>query len=554
VDELFGGQYVRGDSLGGGSQGQVFAGRARDSDQAVAVKILSLPRMNSPRALDQFRQEQEVLASLSHPNLVHVLDFVSEGDRVAIVMDYVHGEDLRKYLQHEGTLRPAEAATLASQILRGAAAIHEAGIVHRDIKPENILLDTSTDRIAVKLTDLGIARRFERPPALTITGGLQGTPYYMAPEAIQGASPAPPADVYSVGVVLYEMLAGRQPFSGSEFSVLNQQLTQRARTIPELNPLLWAVLETMLAKDPNARPAAPEAADVLTALATALDQEPALQPMAAGTRPIAPVTSPSTAVPAWPATPRPSGVPGPGYPWPPQFGPVQSASATETRHRTQTAFPRPAPRPDYPTAPVIPIGDRRDARKLSSMSVQRELREEQVARAGGIVRRFEVGDHEFLIIDRTKDAVTLNWSSRITPSEFAAIVAEQLDAEDTDGRATLSLSGVINDVAPEFALAVALMDTGSFDKDCDFLRFDIAGISVAYQVMPHKHRDEVCIFGVSARDLDVGTVFPLLVMSGTEQVLAHALKVGPRSLSGRLTAVLAESAGTDDRPRQKESK
>ena len=276
-----GSRYVLQEALGRGAMGQVFAGSIRPTGEPVAIKVLRPELVSDPEVVARFVQERTILMSVADPYVVRVIDLVVEGDTLAIVMELVRGSDLRRQLRARGTVPPAEALHLTGQLLRGAAAVHAAGIVHRDIKPENVLVDTSSGRPRLKLTDFGVAR-LSYGASLTKLSGLIGTPEYMAPELAEHSRATPAADVYSAGIVLYEMLCGRTPFAGGHpVAVLRRQSDQAPPVIPGVPAELWDRIAWMLAKDPGSRPSsAAEAYAALAPLVSSLASRPALAPWA----------------------------------------------------------------------------------------------------------------------------------------------------------------------------------------------------------------------------------------------------------------------------------
>jgi tRNA A-37 threonylcarbamoyl transferase component Bud32 len=272
-----GSKYVLHQALGRGAMGQVFAGSIRPTGEPVAIKVLRPELISDPEVVTRFVQERTILMSIADPHVVRVIDLVVEGDTLAIVMELVQGPDLRRQLQARCTVPPAEALHLTGQLLRGTATVHAAGIVHRDIKPENVLVDTSSGRPWLKLTDFGVAR-LSYGGSLTKLSGLIGTPEYMAPELAEHSRATPAADIYSAGIVLYEMLCGRTPFAGGHpVAVLRRHTDQAPPAIPGVPAELWDRIAWMLAKDPGSRPSsAAEAYAALAPLEAPLAAQPAL--------------------------------------------------------------------------------------------------------------------------------------------------------------------------------------------------------------------------------------------------------------------------------------
>ncbi|MGH3288870.1 MAG: serine/threonine-protein kinase, partial [Streptosporangiaceae bacterium] len=280
MDQPLGSRYVLHELLGRGAMGQVFRGTVRGSGAAVAVKVLKPELVSDTEVVARFFRERSILTSIDDPNVAKVLDLVVEGETLGIVMELVEGQDLRRYLRARGTLPPAEAVRLAGQLLQGLVAVHAGGVVHRDVKPENVLVSTARGQMVLKLTDFGVSR-LSYGASLTKMTSLIGTPEYMAPELADHDTATPAADLYSAGIVLYEMLAGRTPFAGGHpLAVLRRQVEQPPPPIPGAPRELWVQVESLLAKDPRSRPAsAAVALDRLVPLQSRLDRLPALPPM-----------------------------------------------------------------------------------------------------------------------------------------------------------------------------------------------------------------------------------------------------------------------------------
>src|SRR2546430_827565 len=222
MTRALGSKYRLGESLGSGAMGEVFVGTDTEGHE-FACKILRSELLADPDVVGRFLRERSILTGLRHPNLVGVHDLVAEGDTVAIVMDLVPGGDLRSWLTESGTLLPSEIARIGADIARALAAVHEAQVVHRDVKPENILMDNSTSTRTPRLTDFGISSLIADKPGTT----LAGTPNYVAPELIAGGPATPKSDLYSLGIVLYELACGVPPFSGpTTQAVLKQHAEQ----------------------------------------------------------------------------------------------------------------------------------------------------------------------------------------------------------------------------------------------------------------------------------------------------------------------------------------
>ena len=271
---LVGNSYVLVCPVGHGATGTVWRGIDRSTGQDVAVKLLHEGLLRQPKLVIRFVQERTILMMMRHENIVGVHDLFSVGGSLALVMDYVRGGSLRNRLVSAGTLPPAEAASLLAQVAAALAQAHELGVVHRDVKPDNILLQETDGRHEVRLTDFGIARVLDAA-GLTTPQAIVGTPHYMAPEAIHGEA-EPASDVYSVGVVLYELVTGRPPYGGEPLAVLRRHVEESIERPPAMPDPVWSLIEWCLDKDPARRPSAGDLGSALRDVARQTAGLPAL--------------------------------------------------------------------------------------------------------------------------------------------------------------------------------------------------------------------------------------------------------------------------------------
>ena len=216
IGSVLGGRYRLVELLGQGGMATVYRATDAQLGRDVAVKVLRPEYGRDPDFIARFRLEAQSVASLSSPNIVIVHDFGMDTAGPYIVMDLVPGEDLATVLRRVGTLPPTQAARIASEVARALAAAHARGIVHRDIKPGNILL-ANDGRVLV--TDFGIARALAEAQ-MTLPGMTMGSVQYMSPEQARGEPATERSDIYSLGVVLFEMLAGRRPFEGDSAAAI----------------------------------------------------------------------------------------------------------------------------------------------------------------------------------------------------------------------------------------------------------------------------------------------------------------------------------------------
>ncbi|GHF26191.1 serine/threonine protein kinase [Streptomyces griseoluteus] len=273
-----GSKYLLEEPLGRGATGTVWRARQRETagaeaavagqpGETVAIKVLKEELASDPDIVMRFLRERSVLLRLTHPNIVRVRDLVVEGDLLALVMDLVEGPDLHRYLRENGTFSPVAASLLTAQVADALAASHADGVVHRDLKPANVLLRQYDGRMHPMLTDFGIARLADSP-GLTRTHEFVGTPAYVAPESAEGRPQTSAVDVYGAGILLYELVTGRPPFSGATaLEVLHQHLSAEPRRPSTVPDPLWTVIERCLRKNPGERPSAENLARALRVVA-----------------------------------------------------------------------------------------------------------------------------------------------------------------------------------------------------------------------------------------------------------------------------------------------
>lgn len=243
--------------VGAGGMATVYRGEDLLLERQVAVKFLREPYASDPEARERFLNEARSAAKLDHPNIVHVYDVgQDEGDHPFLVMELVPGEDLKALIRRAAPLPVAQALTIAREICEGVGLAHRAGIVHCDLKPQNILL---TEAGQVKVVDFGIARALQQDEADSEpVEVVWGSPHYLSPEQAMGRRPTPASDVYSIGVMLYEMLTGVPPFHDPDPSVLAMKhCREEPPPLTSLNPrvpsgLDWLVRK-LLTKEPTHR-------------------------------------------------------------------------------------------------------------------------------------------------------------------------------------------------------------------------------------------------------------------------------------------------------------
>jgi serine/threonine protein kinase len=244
---------------GTGGMGAVYKARQLSLDRDVALKVIRDEIAAEPEYRERFLREAKLAASVDHPNVVTVYDVGDEDGRLYLVMQWIDGADLRQALDGSGRLTPNRAVAIAGQLAGALDAVHQAsGLVHRDVKPANVLLGEVAGEDHAYLTDFGVARPPEAIGALTRTGSTVGTTGYLAPEQIQGKEAGPRSDLYSLGCLTFEMLTGRQPFTGENELAVRWAHAQDARplvsdVLPALGHRYDGFFQKALAIDPEQR-------------------------------------------------------------------------------------------------------------------------------------------------------------------------------------------------------------------------------------------------------------------------------------------------------------
>ncbi len=315
-----GSSYLLVRPIGQGATGTVWRGVDRSSGDQVAVKLLHESLLRQPKLVTRFVQERTILLMLRHRNVVRVRDLFSVGESLGLVMDLVPGGSLRDHLRKHGPVPAGEAARLAAQVAAALSEAHDLGVIHRDLKPDNILLQVEDGRLDTRLTDFGIARVLNTP-SLTTPHAVVGTPHYMAPEAFHGAPTSPAADVYALGVLLYELVVGCPPYvSDSVADLMRRHVQDTPERRPGIPDSLWDVISACMEKKPRLRPTAAELVVDLTAVARGAADVPAL-----------PQPEPR------PTAPQPAADPAPI--------PVQAGLRSAVEHPSLAGSPHPVPRP-----------------------------------------------------------------------------------------------------------------------------------------------------------------------------------------------------------------
>jgi serine/threonine protein kinase len=363
------GKYKLVEKLGEGGMGEVYRGINMMVEREVAIKFLRPELAGQPQVVERFRSEAVTLAKLNHPNIATLYDFDRQGDSFIMVLEFVRGVTLDDVLQKRGAIPVDQAVPIFCQVLDGIQHAHDFGIIHRDIKPANMML---TEKGTLKVLDFGIARILGTA-RMTRQGNIIGTIEYMSPEQVRGMETDERSDIYSLGMLLYEMLTGRCPFEiQNEFELMKAQIEQFPMPPRQLNPAIPEVVEQAIwrsiQKDPAQR--FQNASEFRTFLLTAGFAATArIEPLAVGdpnpyaTRPLntqPPVSNPNVGFatvpsqpgfqPTQPGTPSNPGAPAPSqqlYPTPsnpgsvPPTGHHASNPGTDALSATLVDAPRP---------------------------------------------------------------------------------------------------------------------------------------------------------------------------------------------------------------------
>jgi eukaryotic-like serine/threonine-protein kinase len=336
------GRYKLTDHVAAGGMGEVWRGQDEVLARTVAVKIMLPSLVAEPGFVERFRDEARTMATISHPGVVNVYDYGADQGLTYLVMEYVEGDALSKTLARVGRLTPGRTMSLIAQAADALQAAHDKGIVHRDVKPANLLVRPNGTLV---LTDFGIARS-GAGSNLTAVGAVLGTASYISPEQASGHVATPASDVYALGVVAYQCLAGRRPFEGgSPIEIALQHIDGTPPPLPPDIPApVRAVVERCIAKQPAQR--WPSAASLAAAARLAATGQPV-------GRPTSPAVAPVAAGAGTTAVVRPQSVP-PRATVQPQYRSQQAYQ--QTRVSAAPAQRKPAPPPRRSNAGVIILG------------------------------------------------------------------------------------------------------------------------------------------------------------------------------------------------------
>ncbi|MEM7800089.1 MAG: protein kinase, partial [Chloroflexota bacterium] len=273
------GKYQLVETMGSGGMAEVYKGFEPRLERTVAIKVMHDHLAKSPDFRERFLREAKAIARLNHPNVVGLIDFDSQDRDYYMVMEFIEGGTLEELLKEEAD-RPSleEVFNIMSQVASGLEYAHQQGMIHRDIKPANIMFhDRSRRRVVI--TDFGIARLMDEA-GMTMSGTMLGTPHYMAPEIVKGEQADPRSDIYSMGVVLYELVTGQPPFEAeTPYGVMVKQANEPMPSPREINPDLSYELEEVIAKalEKNREDRFQSAAEFSEALRMLPEQDPTVR-------------------------------------------------------------------------------------------------------------------------------------------------------------------------------------------------------------------------------------------------------------------------------------
>jgi serine/threonine protein kinase len=248
-------RYQLLETVGKGGMAVVYRARDLMLERFVAVKVLREGTSRDPTFQARFRQEAKAAANLSHPNIVTVHDFGLDHGQLFLVMEYVPGTDLKTLIKQRGHFSLEEAVALMIQACAGIGYAHRSGLVHCDVKPQNMLV---TPDMRLKVADFGIVRALATIQPDEKSDVVWGSPQYFAPEQASGSAPSPASDVYSLGIILYEMLTGSLPFHADSAAELTRQHIEEvppplSDMVPDISPTLEKILTKVLSKEPSQR-------------------------------------------------------------------------------------------------------------------------------------------------------------------------------------------------------------------------------------------------------------------------------------------------------------
>ena len=271
IQRVLGGRYELEEKIGSGGMAEVYKAHDRLLARPVAIKILHAEYRSDVEFIERFHREAKSAARLTHPNIVSIYDVGVAGDDHFIVMEYVQSSTLKKKIQDEGPLDLLTATQIAKDIANGLTHAHANNIVHCDIKPHNILM---TEDNHAKITDFGIARAVTES-TLTYGGNVVGSVHYFSPEQARGGAITPKSDVYSLGIVLYEMLTNKLPFTGDNpvaiaMKHIEEEPISPSRYRPQIPPMLEAIICRAMSKSPEVRPSSFELVQELSNVEAAL--------------------------------------------------------------------------------------------------------------------------------------------------------------------------------------------------------------------------------------------------------------------------------------------